>query len=78
MMPSMAERSAIQQGVANIPSYNGKNMLARDFIQDINGESFLPVNCKKQYLKPVLARLKDITRDIINEKTFKRINYSYT
>ena len=34
MVTSMAECFAIRQGVMNIPTFNGKNMPVRDFIQD--------------------------------------------
>ena len=42
IVTSMAECFAIQQGEMNIPTFNGKNMPVRDFIQDVlNGESKL-------------------------------------
>ena len=51
MVISMAECFAIQQGVMNIPTFNGKNMPVRDFIEDVlNGESSLPANCERQYI----------------------------
>ena len=56
MVTPMAEFFAIQQGVLNIPTFNGKNMPVRDFIQDVlNGESSVPANCERQYIMVVLA-----------------------
>ena len=75
MMTSMAECFAIQQGIMNIPTFDGKNMPVRDFIQDIiNGESSVPANCEPQFIKAVLARLKGAARDSIYGKSFTAIN----
>ena len=75
MMTPMAECFAIQQGIMNIPTFDGKNMPVRDFIQDIiNGKSSVPVNCEPQYIKAVLARLKGAARDSIYGKSFTTIN----
>ena len=71
MVTSVAECFAIQQGVMNIPTFNGKNMPVRDFIQDVlNGESSVPANCERQYIMAVLARLKGAARDSTHGKTF--------
>ena len=35
MVTSMAECFAIQQGIMNVPIFNGKNMPVRDFIRDV-------------------------------------------
>ena len=75
MMTSMAECFAIQQGITNIPTFDGKNMPVRDFIQDIiNGESSVPVNYELQYIKAVLARLKGAARDSIYGISFTIIS----
>ena len=71
MVTSMAECFAIQQGIMNVPIYNGKNMPVRDFMQDVvNGEASIPANCEKQYIKSVLSRLTEAARDITHEKSF--------
>ena len=74
MVTSMAECFAIQQGVMNISTFNGKNMPVRDFIQDsLKGESSVPANCERQYIMTVLARLKGAARDSTHGKTFSTI-----
>ena len=71
MVTSMAECFAIQQGIMNVPIFNGKNMPVRDFIQDvINGEASIPANCEKQYIRAVLSRLKGAARDSTHGKSF--------
>ena len=71
MVTSMAECFAIQQGVMNIPTFNGKNMPVRDFIQVVlNGEPSVPANCEGQYTMAVLARLKVAARDSTHGKSF--------
>ena len=58
----------------NIPIFNRKNKPVRDFIQDvINEESSLSVNCERQYIIAVSARLKVVARDRIHGKLFSTI-----
>ena len=67
----MAECFAMQQGVMNIPIFDGKNMPVSDFIKDIiTGQSFVPATCEKRYVIAVLARLKGAARDSTYGKTF--------
>ena len=62
---------AMQQGVMNIPIFDGKNMPVSDFIEDIiPGQSFVHATCEKRYVIVVLARLKGAARDSTYEKTF--------
>ena len=64
MVTTMPECFAIQQGIMNVPIFNGKNMPVRDSIQgEINGEASIPANCEKQYIRAVLSRLKVAARD---------------
>ncbi|XP_043473885.1 uncharacterized protein LOC122506001 [Leptopilina heterotoma] len=63
MVNSMAECFALQQGIMNIPFYDGHNMPVKDFIEDIlNAASSIPKNCEDQYLKSILAKLKGAAR----------------
>ena len=58
----------------NIPTFNGKTMPVRDFIQNVlNGESSVPANCERQYIMAVLVRLKGAARDRTHGKTFSTI-----
>ena len=71
IVTSMAECFAIQQGIMNVPTFNGENMPERDFIQDVvNGEASKPANCEKQYIKAVLARLEGAALDSTHGKSF--------
>ena len=50
----MAECFAMQQGVMNIPTFDGKNMPVSDFVEDIiTGQSFVPATCEKRYVIPI-------------------------
>ena len=72
---SMAECFAVQQGIINIPTFNGKNMPLKDFIQDtLNRECNVPGNCERQYVMGVLAQLRSAPRDSTHNKIFSRIN----
>lgn len=74
IMTSMAECFAAQQGVVNIPSYDGKNIPVRFSFKDIiNGESSVSANCETQYLKAVLAQLKGAAGDSFYGKSFTTI-----
>ena len=47
MIKLMAECFAMQQGVMNIPMFDGKNMPVSNCIQDIiTGQSFVPATCE--------------------------------
>ena len=64
MIKLMAECFPMQQGVINIPIFDGKNMPVSDFIEDIiTGQSFVPATCEKEYIITVSARLKGAARD---------------
>ena len=71
----MAECFAMQQGVMNIPIFDGKNMPVSDFIKDIiTGQSFVPATCEKRYVIAVLARLKGAARDSPGGETVSNLS----
>ena len=75
MIKLMAECFAMQQGVMNIPIFDGKNMPVSDFIEDIiTGQSFVPATCEKRYVIAVLARLKGAARESTYGKTFSNLS----
>ena len=75
MIKLMAECFAMQQGVMNIPIFDGKNMPVNDFVEDIiTGQSFGPEACEKRYVIAVLARLKGAARDSTYGKTFSKLS----
>ena len=44
----MTECFAIQQGIMNVPVFDGENIPVRDFMKDVmNGVLVVPANCEK-------------------------------
>ena len=75
MIRSMIECFAIQQGIINVPVFDGENMPVRDFIEDVmNGALVVPADCKKRYVTTVLSRLKGSARSSTYGRTFSNLN----
>ena len=74
MIRSMIECFSKQQGIINVPVFDGENMPVRDFIEDvINGALVVPAECEKRYVTAVLSRLKGTARSSIYGRTFSNL-----
>ena len=71
MMQQMALSMSVGNALQGVRSFDGTNMLVRDFIQDIkNGEANIADNAKakKQYVSAVLAKLRGQARECTSGK----------
>ena len=74
MIRSMIECFSIQQGIINVPVFDGENMPVRDFIEDImNSTLVVPAECEKRYVTAVLSRLKGTARSSTYGRTFSSL-----
>ena len=74
MIRSMIECFSIQQGIINVPVFDGENMPVRDFIEDVmNGALVVPAECEKRYVTAVLSRLKGTARSSTYGRTFSNL-----
>ena len=72
---SMIECFTIQQGIINVPVFDGENMPVRDFIEDVmNGALVVLADCGKLYVTAVLSHLKGAARSSTYERTFSYLN----
>ncbi|CAB0031905.1 unnamed protein product [Trichogramma brassicae] len=75
MLTAMAGSFALNNATLSIPSFDGKNIPLRDFIQDVrNGAAQITELQTPNFIKAVLAKLKGPARDSTFNKTFENVD----
>ena len=73
-MSAFAEFFALQNALLGVPVFDGKTPDLRTFVQDLEtAELKVPAALKNEFIKNVIARLRDSARDSVEGKTFDSI-----
>lgn len=74
LLTTMGECMAVQQSLANVPSYDGKNIPLKTFLQDVeNGFHICPVGIQQTFFRGVIAKLRDTARDAVGDTNITSI-----
>lgn len=72
---NMTGSFALQNAIAGLPEFNGKNIPLKDFIQDVqNGATYITGENKGNYIRAVISKLRGPARDTTYGETFATID----
>lgn len=74
ILTSMGETMALQQALLQVPSFDGKNMPLKSFLQDVeSGQTLVPQLLMAAYFRGVCSKLRDIARDAVTDKNINSL-----
>ena len=69
VIANIGETLALQQALSFVPSFDGKNLDLKSFLQDVEtGEQYCPEGIRPRYYAGVVAKLRDLARDAVSGK----------